>query len=271
MWRSEWVDYFGHTEEELRAAFDSWGKAGNPFPETEIDARRAISAAGIDFASLRDPLGHPFALLAKREYSYARIDKVKAANAITGETQKVTISTDVVQVVRTDENGAAVDLDQVTRFSHTVSQQSGSDIAPVAADTGLFKGNTGAIGGTVADQTGAVIPGAKIRVETESGEESGTATTKDDGTYVVSDLAPGFYKVRVDANGFMSFYLTDVHVASSAMTTIDVTLRVGTASQTVTVTAGAVASLQNSIRICRHFWPRQEVARHRPERQRHDH
>ena len=244
VWRSEWVDYFGRTEEKLRAAFDSWGKASNPFPETEIDARRAISAAGIDFASLRDPLGHPFALLAKREYSYARIDKVKAAKSITGETQKVTISTDVVQVVRTDENGTAVDSDQVTRFSHTISQQSGSDIAPVAADSGLFKGNTGAIGGTVADQTGAVIPGAKIRVETESGDEVGTATTKDDGTYVVSDLAPGFYKVRVDANGFISFYLTDVHVASSAMTTIDVTLRVGTASQTVTVTAEAVTSLQ---------------------------
>jgi uncharacterized protein YfaS (alpha-2-macroglobulin family) len=123
-----------------------------------------------------------------------------------------------------------------------VSQESGSDVAPVATDSGLFKGNTGAIGGTVADQTGAVIPGAKVRVENESGDEVGTATTKDDGTYVVFDLAPGFYKARVDANGFMSFYLTDVHVASSAMTTIDVTLRIGTAAQTVTVSAEALSA-----------------------------
>jgi hypothetical protein len=90
-----------------------------------------------------------------------------------------------------------------------VSQQSGSDVNPVAVDSGLFKGNTGAIGGTVTDQTGAVVPGAKIDVESESGDAVESAITKDDGTYVVSDLAPGFYKVRVDANGFMSFYLTD--------------------------------------------------------------
>ena len=101
----------------------------------------------------------------------------------------------------------------------------------------MFKGNTGAIGGTVTDQTGAVIPGAKIDVESESGDAVESATTKDDGTYIVSDLAPGFYKVRVDAKGFMSFSLTDVHVASSALTTVDVTLRVGQVAEMVEVSA----------------------------------
>jgi hypothetical protein len=238
VWRSEWVDYFGRTEEKLSAALQSWAAAGNAFPETESDARRAFAAAAIDFDSLRDPLGRKFAIQTRREFSYARIDKVKAGNTVEGGTEKTTIATDVVRIMRTDENGAAADLDLVTRFAHMVSEQSGSDLAPVAVDSGMFKGNTGAIGGTVTDPTGAVIAGARIRVESETGDAVGSATAKDDGTYVVSDLAPGFYKVRVDANGFMSFFLTDVHVASSAMTTVDVMLRIGTVSEMVTVSAG---------------------------------
>jgi hypothetical protein len=34
----------------------------------------------------------------------------------------------------------------------------------------------------------------------------------------VANLAPGFYKVRVDSKGFQSFSLTDVHVSSSELT-----------------------------------------------------
>jgi phage baseplate assembly protein gpV len=241
VWRSNWIDFFGRTEEKLGAALQKWAAAGNAFPETEADARRAFAAAGIDFDSLRDPLGRPFALRTKRELSYARIDKVKAGTVVEGGTRKVTLTTEVIQIVRTDEKGGAQELEEVSRFSHMVSEQSGSDVNPVAVDSGLFRGNTGAIGGTVTDQTGAVIPGAKIDVESESGDAVASATAKDDGAYVVSDLAPGFYKVKVDANGFMSFYLTDVHVASSALTTVDVTLRVGTTSQTVTVSAEAVS------------------------------
>jgi len=250
VWRSNWVDYFGRSEEKLSAALEKWDAAGNAFPETEADARRAFAAAGIDFDNMRDPLGRPFALRAKRELSYARIDKVKAGNALEGQTQKVTIATQVIQILRTGDDGVA-QFEEVTRFSHVVSEQSGSDVNPVAVDSGLFKGNTGAIGGTVTDQTGAAIAGAKINVESESGDVVASAIAKDDGTYVVSDLVPGFYKVKVNANGFMSFYLTDVHVASSALTTVDVTLHVGAVSESVEVSAApaTVETMSSAIAI----------------------
>jgi len=250
VWRSNGIDYFGRTEEKLSAALEEWAAAGNAFPETESAARRAFAAAGIDFDSLRDPLGRPFALKAKRELSYARIDNVRAGIALEGETYKVTTATQVIQILRTGDGGAAQgSLEEVARFSHMASEQSGSDVNPVAVDSGLFKGNTGAIGGTVTDQTGAVVPRAKINVESESGDAVQSATTNDDGTFVVSDLAPGFYKVKVDATGFMSFYLTDVHVASSALTTVDVTLRVGSTSMTVTVTSEAVSTQTQSASV----------------------
>jgi hypothetical protein len=244
VWQSSGIDYFGGTEAKIRAALEQWAATGHAFPETESQARQAFSRAGIDFSSLRDPLGRPFALKTKREFSYARIDRVKAGDSIQGGTDRVTLLAQVIQILRTDEKGVSYgDVDEVARFAHTVSQQSGSDLKPVSVDLGLFQGNTGAIGGTVTDVTGAVIPNAAVRVESIDGNNTMSETTKDDGTYVVSDLAPGFYKVRIDAKGFQSFSLTDVHVSSSALTKVDVMLRVGTASETVTVSAEAISSL----------------------------
>jgi hypothetical protein len=253
VWQSNGIDYFGTTEAKLNAALEHWAAAGHPFPETEADAQKAFTAAGINFESLRDPLGRHFALKSKREFSYARIDRVKAGNSgnsIQGGTDKVTLVAQVIQVLRTDEKGVSYgDVDEVARFAHTVSQQSGSDLKPVAVNSGLFQGNTGAIGGTVTDMTGAVIPNATVRVDAVTGDATASATTKDDGSYIVSDLAPGFYKVRADARGFESFSLTDVHVSSSALTEVDVKLQVGAATSTVTVSADAIATQTMSMSV----------------------
>jgi len=245
VWSSNGIDYFDTTEARLNAALEHWAAAGHPFPETEADARQAFTAAGVDFDSLRDPLGRRFALKSKREFSYARIDKVKAGNwgnSIQGGTDKVTLVAQVIQVLRTDEKGVSYgDVDQVARFAHTVSQQSGSDLKPVAVDSGLFQGNTGAIGGMVTDQTGAAVAGAVVQVTSMDGVATESATTKSDGSYVVPNLASGFYKVRVDSKGFQSFSLTDVHVSSSALTQVDVKLSLGAETQTVTVVADALS------------------------------
>jgi hypothetical protein len=240
VWQSRGIDYFGPTETRLNAAIAQWTATAHTFPENESDARKAFAEGGIDFSSLHDPIGRPFALRTKRELSYARIDKVKAGASLQGGTEKVTLVAQVIQICRTDENGKSYgDPDEIARFTHTVSQQSGSDLKPVIVDLGLFQGNTGAIGGTVTDMTGAVIPGAAIRVESTAGDATASATSKDDGSYIVQDLAPGFYKIQVSSRGFQSFMLTDVHVSSSALTRVDVKLTIGAATETVEVTADA--------------------------------
>ena len=250
VWQSDRVDYFETSEAKLNTALEQWAATGHPFPETETEARQAFAAAGVAFDNLRDPIGQPFALKSKREFSYARVDRVKAGNSgtsIQGGTDKVTLLAQVIQVLRTDEKGISFgDGDEVARFLHTVSQQSGSDLKPISVDSGLFQGNTGAIGGTVTDMSGAVVPGAVVRVESVTGDATESATTKSDGSYVVANLAPGFYKVRVDSKGFQSFSLTDVHVSSSALTRVDVMLRVGAATETVEVSADAVSSLNTT-------------------------
>ena len=253
VWQSDGIDYFQVAEAKLNAALEQWAAAGHPFPETEADTRRAFAAAGVDFDGLRDPLGRPFALKTRREFSFARVDRVKAGasgNSIQGGTEKVTLVAQVIQVLRTDEKGVSYgDVDEVARFAHTVSQESGSDLKPVAMDSGLFQGNTGAIGGTVTDQVGAVVADAVVRVESVAGGDAASAATRSDGSYIVADLAPGIYKVRVDAKAFESFSLTDVHVSSSALTRVDVMLRVGAATETVTVSADAIATQTMSMSV----------------------
>jgi hypothetical protein len=244
VWQSAGVDYFEKTAEKLSSALEQWTAAGHAFPETEADALKAFAAAGIDFGALRDPLDHPFALKTKREFSYARIDKVKAGDSIQGGTEKVTLLAQVIQILRTDDKGQSYGgVDEVARFARTQSQQSGSDLKPVAVDSGLFKGNTGAIGGTVTDMTGAIVQGAEVNVEPVAGGSATSVASDAQGSFIVPDLAPGYYKIRVDARGFMSFSLTDVHVSSSALTTVDVMLRVGAATETVEVSAEQVPSL----------------------------
>lgn len=237
VWQTKGLNYFKHTEERLNSALEKWTAAGNAFPETDADALRAFVAADIDFSKLRDPLGRPFAVATKRESSFARIDNVKGGTTTGGGTQKVTTVIAVIQILRTDEKGARLDSDEVARFTRMISQQSGSDAVPVPVDSMMFKGNTGAIGGTVTDATGAVIPNAKVSVENQSGGANAITTTKGDGSYVVPDLEPGYYKVKISARGFEAFFLTDVHVSSSALTTIDAKLSVGAETLTVTVSA----------------------------------
>lgn len=71
---------------------------------------------------------------------------------------------------------------------------------------------TAGLSGTVADASGAVVTGAKITIQnTATGAERETATTSA-GIFVVPELAPGDYEVRVTAPGF-AVAKSKVHLA----------------------------------------------------------
>ncbi|MGD0830098.1 MAG: carboxypeptidase-like regulatory domain-containing protein [Terracidiphilus sp.] len=133
----------------------------------------------------------------------------------------------IIQVLGTGGNvGAGTYPNEVARFTYTISQQSGSDLKPVTSNSGLFKGNTGAIGGIVTDMIGAVVAGAKVTAQNLATNDTWEAQTKEVGNYILSALTPGLYNLRVVAKGFESFTLTEVHVSSAALTTVDVKLTV---------------------------------------------
>jgi hypothetical protein len=97
----------------------------------------------------------------------------------------------------------------------------------------------GTITGTVSDLSGAVVPRANVTaVYTESGTEVPVATTET-GNYTIASLRPGIYNLTVEAAGFKKATRTGIQVAVASNVRIDVTLEVGSASESVTVTAEA--------------------------------
>jgi hypothetical protein len=99
----------------------------------------------------------------------------------------------------------------------------------------------GTIQETVTDPSGAVVPQATIAARNgATGVETTRATTAA-GLYVLSPLPPGEYTLRAAAAGFQT--LTQEHIVVDALATlgVDLTLRVGEASQEMTVESRAAA------------------------------
>jgi hypothetical protein len=93
--------------------------------------------------------------------------------------------------------------------------------------------------GTVTDKTGAVVPGAAVTVTNQATGINRNAVTGDSGFYRITGLAPGLYHVDAEANGFKKSSKSNVPVLSETVNGASVTLEIGSANETVVVTAGA--------------------------------
>jgi len=109
------------------------------------------------------------------------------------------------------------------------------------------QGLTGALSGTVTDSSGAPISGAMVAVRQLETNAIRTITTSDVGTYKITQLVPGVYSVRVEKEGFEASVQRNITLAIDQVAQIDVTLNVGSATQTVNVTAeGPVLQTESS-------------------------
>lgn len=99
--------------------------------------------------------------------------------------------------------------------------------------------NTGAIQGTIKDQTNAAIPGAKITASSPTLVRSLDTTSDSEGKYLFPKLPAGIYTITVTQNGFKTTKSEDISVVLGATVTIDVALTTGNVSESVTITAGS--------------------------------
>lgn len=97
--------------------------------------------------------------------------------------------------------------------------------------------NTGAITGTIADPSGAVVPNVDIVVTNESNASARNVTTGADGIYRVSLLPPGSYRIEAKKSGFNSAVRSDVSILVTEITTLNLQLTIGSNAETVTVSA----------------------------------
>ncbi len=100
-------------------------------------------------------------------------------------------------------------------------------------------GGTGAITGIVTDPAGSVVPQADVKVTNIQTGETRTTVSNAGGSYLVSLLPPGVYRVEFSKSGFklLSFPSVQVNVADTAA--LNARLEVGAVSEQVTVSSDA--------------------------------
>ena len=95
---------------------------------------------------------------------------------------------------------------------------------------------TGSISGTVTDSTQAQVSGARVTLTNSGTNDVHSVTTNDLGYYSFQLLPPATYKLEVDMAGFQTFVANSLTLNVGQSVTQDVNLKVGEASQTITVT-----------------------------------
>jgi outer membrane receptor protein involved in Fe transport len=97
----------------------------------------------------------------------------------------------------------------------------------------------GSVFGTITDSTGAVVPNATVTVTNVAKGTSETALSNESGQYRVQHLIPDTYTVSAEASGFNRVTTENVIVYADTVPKVDITLGVGTVSNTVNVTSAA--------------------------------
>src|SRR5215213_2512770 len=95
---------------------------------------------------------------------------------------------------------------------------------------------TGQIQGLVQDANGDLIPGVNVDVKNLETSLSRTATTNEDGRYVVLALPPGNYSVTAAKQGFATTILPNTPLTVGQTLTANFSLKVSEVAETITVT-----------------------------------
>lgn len=99
--------------------------------------------------------------------------------------------------------------------------------------------STSRLVGVVQDPTGAAVAGAQVQLKSESTGATFTTTTSGSGSYAFEAVQPGAYTVSVEAPGFRKFASQGNAVTIGQPATVNVTLEVGSLTETVNVSSVA--------------------------------
>src|SRR5258708_4778882 len=106
--------------------------------------------------------------------------------------------------------------------------------------------SSGSVVGQVTDQSGGVIPGASVSL-TDTGTKAVIKTSANEvGRYVFVNVPSGRFILSVNQTGFTQSNTSGVDVTIGATVTINVQLKIGKTTETVTVEAATIAELRTT-------------------------
>ena len=106
------------------------------------------------------------------------------------------------------------------------------------AASGFGQAVSGTVVGTISDSTGAAIANTDVQAANVATGVTATTKTNTNGEYRFNNLPVGTYKIVASAEGFQSS-TRNMQVDLNATITVDLTLKPGTASATIEVSAEA--------------------------------
>ncbi|HYL14445.1 MAG TPA: carboxypeptidase-like regulatory domain-containing protein [Terriglobales bacterium] len=109
------------------------------------------------------------------------------------------------------------------------------------AEAGFAQTSTTSLQGTVTDPSGSTIVGAIVSLTNEATKLERTAVTGPQGGFQFLALSPGTYTLSVTAKGFKNYQQTALQLLVNTPATLNVALKVGTATEVVTVMGEAPA------------------------------
>src|SRR5262252_9452779 len=106
------------------------------------------------------------------------------------------------------------------------------------------------LAGVVKDSSGAVLPGVTVEAASPALiEKSRSAVTDGTGQYRLTELPPGAYLVTFSLSGFSTVRRENVDVTGAGVITINADLKVGSVTETITVTGETpVVDVQSATR-----------------------
>src|SRR4051794_37388137 len=93
------------------------------------------------------------------------------------------------------------------------------------------------IGGGVTDPQGAVVPGAAVTLVSDETNVKFETKTNPQGSWTIEFLLPAHYRLSISAEGFKTSERGGIELQTADVKQIDTQLVLGSASQTVEVTA----------------------------------
>jgi outer membrane receptor protein involved in Fe transport len=103
---------------------------------------------------------------------------------------------------------------------------------------------TAQVTGRISDQTGSVLPDAKVTVTNVDNGFKRETVTNSEGFFTVPLLQPGTYQVAVQKNGFKPLVQSGVVLQVEQVARLDYTLETGAVTETVNIAAAVTAALE---------------------------
>ena len=108
-----------------------------------------------------------------------------------------------------------------------------------SSSPGMAQGTNGSLTGVVSDASGSAVVGAPVTLTNVDTNYPQTVNTNSRGIYLFNLVPPGKYSLTIAGQGFANYVQSGIVLQANANVTQNVQLKVGDASEKVTVTSDA--------------------------------